>query len=329
MNKIRVGLAGCGHMGRFHAAKLSELDDVDFIGCYDIDPAKSRDISGKYKNRIFENLDDLCANIDAVCIAVPTRFHHSVAELFLAERKSVLLEKPIAESIEAAERLVKLAEKNNVVLQVGHSERFNPAFLAVEKGISNPRFIETHRLAPYKGRGDDVAVILDLMIHDLDLIMALTGSVPSYIDAAGVAIITNTIDIANARLKFDNGCVANVTASRISVKEMRKLRVFQKSGYTSIDMATKEAEQYIVASPGEPDFDKASIFGKMSLPDGRAIVRRSIKIPAGDNLKFEIKSFVEAVRGVHPPAISGRDGLNVLIVATEIENLCKKYLAKL
>jgi predicted dehydrogenase len=167
------------------------------------------------------------------------------------------------------------------------------------------------------------------MVHDLDLIMSLTRSVPAEIDAAGVSVITGTIDIANARLKFDNGCVANVTASRISVKEMRKLRVFQKSGYTSVDMAAREAEQYVVTSEGEADYNSAPLFGKMKLPDGRAIVRRSVKIPPGDNLKYEINSFIEAARGEHPPAISGRDGLNVLKVATEIEKLCKQYLSKM
>jgi predicted dehydrogenase len=329
MSRLRVGLVGCGHMGRFHAAKLAEISEIDFVGCYDIDMEKAEDMSSKYKNKFFSAIDQILKEVDAVCIAVPTQSHSPVAEKFLNAGKAVLLEKPIAESIESAEKLVQMAEKNDAVLQIGHSERFNPAFLAVEKGISNPRFIETHRLAPYKGRGDDVAVILDLMIHDLDLIMALTHSIPDQIDAAGVAVITNTIDIANARLKFPGGCVANVTASRISVKEMRKLRVFQKSGYTSVDMASREAEQYVVASEGEFDFDNAPPFGKMNLPDGRAIVRRSVKIPPGDNLKFEISSFIGAARREHPPAISGRDGLNALKVAAEIENLCKQYLAKM
>jgi predicted dehydrogenase len=252
-----------------------------------------------------------------------------VAAKFLGNCIPVLLEKPIEADLKSAQALVVMAGEKQTLLQIGHSERFNPAFLAVERGISDPKFIETHRLAPFKGRGLDVPVIFDLMVHDLDLIMALTGSTPSKIEAAGMAVITDSVDIANARLEFPNGCVANVTASRISVKEMRKLRVFQKSGYTSIDLAAREAEQYVVASPEDDDYRIASIFGKMGLPDGRAIVRRKIEIPSGDNLGFEIASFVEAVRGLHPPVVSASDGYNVLAVATEIDRLCQEYLKRI
>jgi predicted dehydrogenase len=225
--------------------------------------------------------------------------------------------------------LVELADRRDTILQIGHSERFNPAFLAVEKGISDPKFIETHRLAPFKGRGIDVPVIFDLMVHDLDLIMALTGSAPVKIEAAGVAVITDSIDIANARLEFSNGCVANVTASRISVKEMRKMRVFQKSGYTSIDLAAREAEQYIAVSKDDENYRQAPIFGRMGLPGGRAVIKRRIEIPSGDNLRFEISSFIEAVQQKHRPAVSGRDGLNVLKVAIQIDHLCSEYLKKI
>ena len=268
-------------------------------------------------------------DVDGVCIAVPTLEHLNVASIFLKAERAVLLEKPIAHDIPSAEKLVKISESNGTILQIGHSERFNPAFLAVEKGIDSPKFIETHRLAPFKGRGDDVAVILDLMVHDLDLIMAMTGLLPEKIEAAGVSVITDTIDIVNARLTFPGGCVANVTASRISVKEMRKLRVFQKSGYTSIDMATREAEQYNVVSNEDDRFKQAPIFGRFSLPDGRAVVRNSVAIPEGDNLKFEIESFIGGIRGEHEIAVTGRDGLNVLRVASEIEKLCKDYLKKI
>jgi predicted dehydrogenase len=267
--------------------------------------------------------------VDAVSIAVPTSEHPEVASRFLEKGISVLLEKPISYDIESAEELVRLAESGNAVLQIGHSERFNPAFLAVENGISDPKFIETHRLAPFKGRGDDVAVILDLMVHDLDLVLALTKSFPEKIEAAGVAVITDSIDIVNSRLSFPGGCVANITASRISVKEMRKLRVFQKSGYTSIDMAKREAEQYMVSSTDDQDYRSAPIFGRFHLPDGRAVIRKTMDIPPGDNLTYEIDSFIEAVQGVHPPVVSGRDGVDVLKVAGEIDNLCKEYFEKI
>jgi predicted dehydrogenase len=316
-------------MGKFHAARINENDKVKFIGCYDVDSEKSTSVAEQYKIKSFDSIESMIDKIDGVCVAVPTLEHLSVATIFLNANKAVLLEKPIAHDIESAEILVNLSESNGTILQIGHSERFNPAFLAVEKGIDSPKFIETHRLAPFKGRGDDVAVILDLMVHDLDLIMAMTGNLPDGIEAAGVSVITDTIDIVNARLTFPGGCIANVTASRISVKEMRKLRVFQKSGYTSIDMATREAEQYNVVASDDERFQQAPIFGRFKLPDGRAVVRNTVQIPEGDNLKYEIDSFVNAIRGENDVAVSGRDGLNVLRVASEIEKLCKDYLKKI
>lgn len=327
--KLRIGLVGCGHMGRFHAARLAELKTIEFAGGFDSDADKGAACAREHKVESFASLDDMIRRVNAVCVAVPTSAHHDVAARFLECGIPVLLEKPIAADLATAEKLVELADRRNVVLQIGHSERFNPAFLAVEQGIVDPKFIETHRLAPFKGRGVDVPVIFDLMVHDLDLIMALTGSVPNKIEAAGVAVITDTIDIANARLEFPGGCVANVTASRISVKEMRKMRIFQRSGYTSIDLAGREAEQYTAVAQGDEEYRKAPLFGRMGLPDGRAIVKRRIDIPSGDNLKFEIASFVEAVRGLHPPVVSGRDGYNVIRVATEIDRLCREYLSRI
>ncbi len=316
-------------MGRFHAARLSEIRNADFVGCFDIDSSKAAALAREHRTRHFEDLNEILSEVQAVSVAVPTTAHVDIASKFLESGVAVLLEKPIAADLESARKLVDLAERKNMILQIGHSERFNPAFLAVRDGISDPKFIETHRLAPFKGRGIDVPVIFDLMIHDLDLIIALTGSVPEKVDAAGMAVITDTVDIANARLTFPNGCVANVTASRISVKEMRKLRVFQRSGYTSIDLASREADQFVVAAPDDADYKKSSIFGRFTLQDGRAVVRKKIDIPSGDNLRFEIASFIEAVRGDHLPAISGRDGYNVLAVASEIERLCAQYLKRI
>jgi len=326
---VRIGLVGCGHMGRFHAAKLSENDNAEFVGCMDIVSEKAEKIASEYGTEKFDSIDSMLGQVDAVSIAVPTTEHLKVASKFLEKGISVLLEKPISYDIESAEKLVELAGSKQAVLQIGHSERFNPAFLAVEKGISEPKFIETHRLAPFKGRGDDVAVILDLMVHDLDLVLALTKSFPEKIEAAGVAVITDSIDIVNSRLTFPEGCVANITASRISVREMRKLRVFQKSVYTSIDMAEREAEQYAAVTTDDKDYKDAPIFGRFHLPDGRAVVRRSVEIPSGDNLSYEIESFLNAVKGLHPPIVSGSDGLNVLKLASEIEKLCKEYLEKI
>lgn len=316
-------------MGRFHAARLSENSSSQFIGCMDIVAEKAEKIASEYRIEKFNAIDSMLDRVDAVSVAVPTTEHLKVASRFLEKGVGVLLEKPISYDMESAKKLAELAESKKAILQIGHSERFNPAFLAVEKGISEPKFIETHRLAPFKGRGDDVAVILDLMVHDLDLILALTRSFPEKIEAAGMAVITDSIDIVNSRLTFPEGCVANITASRISIKEMRKLRVFQKSGYTSIDMAKREAEQYAVVSTDDSDYKNAPIFGRFHLPDGRAVVQKTVDIPPGDNLTFEIESFIEAVLGKHPPVVSARDGLNVLKVAGEIEELCKEYREKI
>lgn len=316
-------------MGRFHAAKLADIKSAEFVGCYDVDREKSALAAREFHTHSFDALESMIARVDAVSIAVPTSYHSDVASRFLDAGIAVLLEKPIAADILSAEKLVTLAESKGTLLQVGHSERFNPAFLAVEKGIFDPKFIEIHRLAPFKGRGIDVPVIFDLMVHDLDLIMAMTASTPTKIDAAGVAVLTDTVDIVNARLTFPNGCVANVTASRISIKEMRKLRIFQKSGYTSIDLASREAEQFVVAGKDEDDYKRSSVFGRLSLQDGRAVVRKKVEIPSGDNLRFEIASFIEAVCGQHPPVVSGRDGLNVLRVAAEIDKLCAEYLTRI
>lgn len=316
-------------MGQFHAANLAGNEMVDFVGCYDIDRARSKAIADRYGVVDFDDIESMAGTVEAVSVAVSTNAHLAVASPFLEAGIAVLLEKPIAPDLESAEKLVAVAEENKSILQIGHSERFNPAFMAVEKSICAPKFIEIHRLAPPKGRGDDVAVILDLMVHDLDLIMALTGRRPEKIDAAGVAVITDSVDIANARLSFPGGCVANITASRISIKEMRKLRVFEKSGYTSIDMAARTAERYLVVGDQAPEYKNAPIFGRIHLPDGRAVVKDTVNIPPGDNLQHEIASFIEAVRGEHPPVVSGRNGLDVLRVAADIEERCQAYLEDL
>lgn len=316
-------------MGQFHAARLAENSDAEFVGCFDIDRGRAKAVANRLRVVDFEDMQSLLNAVDAVSVAVSTNAHWDVASQFLEAGIAVLLEKPMSSDLESAEKLVAVSEENNAILQIGHSERFNPAFMAVEKSISDPKFVEIHRLAPPKGRGDDVAVILDLMVHDLDLIMALTGSLPEKIDAVGVAVITDSVDIANARLAYPGGCVANITASRISVKEMRKLRVFEKSGYTSIDMAARTAERYLVVDEKAREYKNASIFGRFHLPDGRAVVRDEVEIQSGDNLQYEIESFIGAVKKEHPPAVSGRDGLNVLRVAAEIEKRCQDYLKKL
>ena len=312
-------------MGSFHAAKLSASPGVELVGCFDIVAEKARKIAREHKCSVFNSLNDFVGKIEAVSIAVPTKNHLESSLPFLENGIAVLLEKPIATDVESAENIVRAAEDNNAILQIGHSERFSSVYRAVRDKIRNPRFIETHRLAPFKGRGHDVAVILDLMIHDIDLLLDLTGSEPSSIEAAGVGVITDTYDIVNARLTFPTGCVANITSSRISVKEMRKLRVFQKSGYISMDLASAKLESYSLVERDSPQAKKAGLFSKYNLPDDRVIVKDKIRVSRADNLQSEIDSFIEAVKGLHPPLVTGKDGLSALKVAARIEELCLNY----
>lgn len=312
-------------MGAFHAAKLSDIKDVDFIGCYDAAPDNAEKIALKYNCAVYKSIAEITDDVEAALIAVPTQYHLECALPFLEKGIAVLVEKPIASDVEAAEKLINTAKANNAVLQVGHSERFNSVYRAVREKIQNPRFVETHRLAPFKARGHDVAVILDLMIHDIDLLLDLTGEEPSKIEAVGVSVITDTFDIVNARLSFPSGCVANITSSRISVKEMRKLRVFQKSGYISIDMASAKLESFSLVDSDSTQAKKAGMFSRMKLPDDRMIIKDNIKVKRADNLQSEINSFIEAVKGEHPPLVSGEDGLSALRVAIRIEELCLNY----
>ena len=312
-------------MGKFHAAKLTSSPDVDFVGCFDIVSDKAQEVASEFNCRVFRSLTEFIGEVKAVCIAVPTQNHLECSLPFLENKIAVLLEKPIAPDLDSAEKIVEAARKNNAVLQIGHSERFNPVYQAARLKIDKPRFVETHRLASFKGRGHDVAVILDLMIHDIDLLLDIIGSEPSSVEAAGVGVITDTLDIVNARLTFPTGCVANITASRISLKEMRKLRVFQKSGYISMDMASSELESFILTEPDSPLAKNAGLFSRFNLPDGRVIVREDIDIPSADSLQLEINSFIDAVKGKHPPAVSGEAGFSALKVAKHIEQLCIEY----
>jgi len=235
VDKVKVGVIGVGHLGRHHTRVYRQLPQAQLVGVHDIDSEKAQKVAKEFDTRYFENLDDLLERTDAVSLVVPTTIHYALACDILDQGKNLLIEKPITETVKQAEELVSLAGAKNVILQVGHIERFNPAFKAIENLKLEPKFIESHRLAQFNPRGTDVAVILDLMIHDLDLILSLVKSEVKRIDAAGVSVISDSEDIANARLTFENGCVANITASRISARPLRKMRLFQRNSYISLD----------------------------------------------------------------------------------------------
>ena len=305
MKPVRTGVIGTGYLGKFHADKYSELIESELVGIVDTNYEAAQEISNRLNVPAFKNYEELFDKVDAVSIVVPTELHHKIAKDFLLNNIDVLVEKPMTTTLEEAEELIETAKKNKCILQVGHLERFNAAVLALNNIIKQPLFIESHRLAPFKDRGTDVDVILDIMIHDIDIILNIVGSPVKSIHAVGVPVVSSEKnDIANVRLEFESGCVANVTASRISAKEMRKIKIFQHDAYLSIDYAAQQVEIY-----GKTDSDEH---------DTPQITYDQIDIKQGDSLKEEIRSFLSAVESRSIPEVPGEAGKNALKVALEI-----------
>ena len=311
MTRLRCAVVGAGYLGRFHAQKYAALADCELVGVADPSPEARERLRAELGATGFADHRDLLGAVDAVSIATPTALHHAVARDFLEAGAHVLVEKPITSTADEARELIELAARGRRVLQVGHLERFNPVIVAVAGELTSPRFVESNRLAPFKPRGTDVSVVLDLMIHDIDLIEHIVRSPIASIDAVGAPVFTDEIDIANARIRFENGCVADVTASRISLKAERKLRVFQADAYLSIDLQQKLLT--IVRKP-------ASI-GEGELPK---VDLEERSFDQGDALLAEIRSFVDAVRNGGRPVVSGEDGLRALETATRIAELVQR-----
>ena len=308
MTRLRCAVVGAGYLGRFHAQKYAALVNCELVGIADPSADARERLRAELGVRGFAEYRELFGRVDAVSIATPTALHHPVARDFLEAGIHVLVEKPITATADEARELIAIAAARGCVLQVGHLERFNPVILATAHELSNPRFIESNRLAPFKPRGTDVSVVLDLMIHDIDLIEHIVRSPIASIDAIGAPVFTDEIDIANARIRFANGCVADVTASRISLKAERKLRVFQTDAYLSIDLQQKLLT--IVRRPAV--FDEGGI-PKVDLQE------RSFD--PGDALLDEIRSFIGVVEGGGRPVVSGEDGLRALETANRIVEL--------
>jgi len=306
MKAVRIGVVGVGYLGSFHVQKYAAMPGVQLAAVADINAGRVREIGQHYGVPALTDYRDLFGKVDAVSIVVPTRLHHSIAREFLVRGIDVLVEKPMTTSLSEADELIDAARRGGRILQVGHLERFNPALRALDGVVRKPLFIESHRLAPFKDRGTDVDVILDIMIHDIDLILMLVGAPVRAIHAVGVPVVSpEKNDIANVRLEFETGCVANVTASRISVKEMRKLRIFQQDAYLSIDFAAQQVDVYRRIDSLE-GYDTPQIMYEL------------LDISRGDALEQELTSFVEAVRARSQPAVSGEDGRAALQVALEI-----------
>jgi predicted dehydrogenase len=302
LKKTRVAVIGVGYLGKFHAEKYSMHPDADLVGVVDIDGTKAAEVACKLGTKGFNDYRDLIGEVDAVSIVVPTVCHFEVARDFLRNGVHILLEKPITSTLEEAEELVRIAGEKNAILQVGHLERFNPVIMALEGILNRPGFIESIRIAPFKPRGTDVNVVLDLMIHDIDIIQNIVRSPIKQINSIGAPVFTSEEDIANARIQFENGCVANVTASRISLKSERIMRIFQPDAYIVLDFQNKKV---VVIRKGE---------GEM-FPGVPNIKIDEKVLEQNDALKEEISSFLECVRTGIPPVVSGEDGKRALETA--------------
>jgi predicted dehydrogenase len=298
MNKLRVGVVGVGHIGSNHARLYSEIDTADFAAVYDVDLARAKAIAEKFGAKAAKSLDEFAERVDAASVATPTSSHHEIALPLLQRGKHLLIEKPITENTAHANELADLAAHNRLILQVGHVERFNPVLSALEARLTHPRFIEAHRLSPYPDRSTDIGVVLDLMIHDLEIILHLVRSPVQNIDAVGVPVLSRGEDIANARIRFQNGCVANVTSSRISPERMRKIRVFQEDAYLSLDYEKQSGEVY------------RRVAGK--------ITRDRVEIERGEPLKRELVSFIECAATGREPRVTGFQAAAALELAIDI-----------
>ncbi|WJJ98294.1 Gfo/Idh/MocA family protein [Algibacter luteus] len=316
---LKAGVLGAGHLGKIHLRLLKQSEKYELVGFYDADEENAKKVEAELGYKYFNSIESLIDAVDMVDIVTPTLSHYDCAKQAIAKGKHIFIEKPITNTVEEAEHIRELLAENNLRGQVGHVERFNPAYLAVKNEINSPMFIETHRLAEFNPRGTDVPVVLDLMIHDIDIILSVVKSKVKNISASGVAVISDTPDIANARLEFENGCVANLTASRISLKNMRKARFFQKDAYISVDFLTKKCEVVKMKdAPENPgDFD-------MILQNAEGVKKQiyfdNPQVPVNNSILDELETFADAINNNTTPIVTLHDGTEALRVATQIIN---------
>lgn len=312
---LKVGVFGVGHLGKFHLNNWKEIEDVKVIGFFDPNNDNAKQVVAEYGIKRYMDEDKLMDACDIIDVVVPTDHHFEVCMAAARKGKHIFVEKPLTNTITEAKALVGMVREANIKCQVGHVERFNPAYLSLKDKELNPMFIEVHRLAQFNPRGTEVSVILDLMIHDIDIILSLVKSGVKQISASGVAVMTDTPDIANVRIEFNNGCVANLTSSRISMKKMRKIRLFQKDSYIGIDFLQKKTEIIKIKQPGDENvfcFDLDTPHGK------KTIAVSNPEIPATNAIKAELESFVNAIKNNTPTEVSEIDGLLAMEVAHQI-----------
>lgn len=327
MEKLKIGIIGTGHLGKLHVKMFKQISDCEVVGLYDSNIQTAKDVAREFNVKAFDTLDELLSEIQAASIAVNTTSHHYIAKKCLEKGIHVFIEKPITANIPEAEELVELSASKKLNLQVGHIERFNPAIISLENFIFAPLFIQTDRLAQFNPRGTDVAVVLDLMIHDIDIILSLIKSEVKKIDANGVAVVSDNLDIANARIEFENGAVANVTASRISQKKMRKMRIFQRDAYISLDFITGVSEVYRLLSNDQNVDSTAMSFGEIGVGEKRKrLIYEQPELRDVNALKYELELFIKSIIYKTQPVVSGVDGLKALKVAEVIINKIENNL---
>jgi predicted dehydrogenase len=315
---LKIGVIGAGHLGKIHIRLIKELPDFELVGFYDSHHETAQKVSHDFGIKFFSNPDELIAQCDVVDIITPTLSHHTYASKALQSGKHIFIEKPITNTLEEAEELIALAQKNDLKIQVGHVERFNPAFVAAQSRINKPMFIEAHRLAEFNPRGTDVPVVLDLMIHDIDVILSIVHSEVKNISTSGVSIISDTPDIANARIEFENGCVANITASRISLKNMRKARIFQGDSYISVDFLKKKAEVISMRNTTSDESPFALIIDPGNGKPSKTIEFNNPVVEETNAIKEELRSFAQAITQHTSPVVTAQDGYRALKVAQQI-----------
>lgn len=326
-----MGVIGVGHLGKWHIQNIKQIPDAKLVGFYDSDPVRSKIIAKDYDAKSFPSLESLLKEVEAVSIVVPTKAHYDVAISALDRGVHTFCEKPFMQTIEEADEVIRRAKEKNLLVQVGHIERFNPALSGLKRFSIHPLFIESHRISSFNPRGTDVAVVLDLMIHDIDIVLSLVNSPIRTITAAGAPVLSNTIDIANARIQFENGCVANLTASRVSNKQMRKLRIFQERTYISIDFLKNTTEVFLL-SDGSEKIDSDTIPIAEFVSNGnpaRKLLYQKLVTEKSNAMLTELTAFVNAIQYGTPLPITGEDGKKALEVALQIESQIQSMLRNL
>jgi len=320
LKSIKVGVVGLGHLGKFHVEQYLNITKSDFVGVFDVDKKKCQLVGDYFNVKCFTDLDALLGACDAISIVTPTTSHCTIALRALEYNCHLFIEKPIAQTVQSAKKILKKAEIKHKKIQVGHIEQFNPAFLSLKFKNINPMFIESHRLSSFNPRGLDVPVVLDLMIHDIGIVLKMVNSGLSSVEASGVSVITDTVDIANARLKFHNGCVANLTSSRVSQKSLRKLRFFQKNNYTTIDFLNNTAEKYQVSTSEPNENENELCIPIESIPKKFVTYTKPIIKPY-NALQMELDSFIDSILLDKKTLVSGKDATKALEIAITIQNI--------